>query len=313
MLIELCMLGPIELYVAGRAVALGPPKRRAMLAALAMERDQPVSLDRLSGAVWAGLPPRSAVANLRTHAASLRRVLGDRIVAVSGGYRMRIDASEVDAYEFLQLAEEGRSALRGDDPRTAARCLTKALALWRAAAAGEGLPRGTCLDVQFAELDEQRLNVFEDLVEARLALAEHDEVLPALRQHVARHPLRERAWGHLMLALYRAGDLAAALQAYRGARTTLHDELGVKPGPELAAMHRAMLERSPSLALRTDKPVAARTVVRLAASRARRPRQRLGPDIFDLVGRAEALAAELVALAAAMKATTRAHDSAGRP
>ncbi|MDT5025580.1 MAG: hypothetical protein QOE61_2006 [Micromonosporaceae bacterium] len=327
MLIELRLLGSVELYVGGHAVALGPAKRRAMLAALALERNQLVSLDRLGKAVWAGLPPRSAVANLRTHAAALRRILGDRIVAVSGGYQLRAEASEVDAYAFLQLAEEGRAALGADDPRTAARRLTVALGLWRGAAAGEGLPHGTRLDVQFEGLDEHRLKVFEDLVEARLSLAEHDKVLPALRQHVACHPLRERARGQLMLALYRSGELAAALEAYHNARTTLGDELGVEPGPELVAMHRAMLERSPALSPRTlspgpaslgplssgplspwplpprtSEPAAVSNAALQAAAGAPLARRRLGPDIVDLAGRAEVLAAELAALAAAMQA-----------
>ncbi|MER7333986.1 MULTISPECIES: AfsR/SARP family transcriptional regulator [unclassified Micromonospora] len=117
---------------------------------------------------------------------------------------------------------------------------------WRGTA-GDGLPRHTALDSRWASLEEQRLNVFEELTEARLAAGKHGEVLPELREHLASHPLRERAWGQLMLALYRCGDVPAALDAYRDARTRMDEQLGMEPGEQLADLHRAILDRAPEV------------------------------------------------------------------
>ncbi|MGK5441501.1 BTAD domain-containing putative transcriptional regulator [Micromonospora sp. URMC 105] len=228
-------------------VTPGAAKRRAVLAGLAMEANQSVSLPRLAGMVWADIPPASAVANLRSHAAGLRRELGDRVVARPNAYQLRLSPHELDVTEFHRLAEEGRALLATADPAGAVTTLTAALAHWRGAS-GDGLPRGTVLDSRWASLDEQRLQVFEELAEARLAAGEHGQLLPQLRVHLAAHPLRERAWGQLMLALYRCGDVPAALTVYRDARAILDEELGIEPGAELANLHRAMLERASELA-----------------------------------------------------------------
>lgn len=196
--------------------------------------------------VWADDAPASAVANLRSHAAGLRRVLGDRLVARPNAYELRLAPHELDVIEFQRLAEEGRSRLATEDPMGAIPTLTTALAHWRGAA-GDGLPRGTALDNRWASLDEQRLQVFEELAEARLAAGKHGDLLSELRGHLAVHPLRERAWGQLMLALYRCGDVPAALTVYRDARATLDEQLGIEPGDELAALHRAILDRAPEV------------------------------------------------------------------
>src|SRR6266536_1051026 len=296
---QLRLLGYVELYVDRTPVRSGPAKRRAALAALALDANQPVSLDRLIEAVWAGLPPRSAVANLRTHIAALRRLLGDRIVAVPGGYLLRVNAGEVDVHGFQQLTESGRVALDAGDADLAVRHLTAALGLWHGDAAGEGLPRGTHLDVRFASLDEGRLNAFEDLVEAKLALAEHGDVLPGLRQHLAHHPLRERAWGQLMLALYRGGDVAAALTAYQAARGALREQLGVEPGAALVALQRAVLERDPALSPALPEAGAAAGI-----SGPWRSLRQLPLDTADIAVRAAELAEELAAFAAAIRRST---------
>jgi DNA-binding SARP family transcriptional activator len=300
--LQLCLLGNVELYVGGHLAGLGPAKRRAMLAALALEADQPVSLTRLVEAVWVGPAPRSAVANLRTHATALRRILGDRIVAVPGGYRLHLGREQVDAYEFLRMAERGRRALGTGDALQAMLQLTAALGLWRGANAGDGLSRGTWLDPHFAGLDEQRLRALEDLVEARLALADHRDVLPTLRQHLARHPLRERAWGQLMLALYRADDSAGALETYQSARAALRDQLGVEPGPDLTALQHAILQRDPALAPPPVRPPAPIASAPGLGACARRPAGQLRPYAARLADRAEELAAELAELAVAMRA-----------
>jgi DNA-binding SARP family transcriptional activator len=298
---QLRLLGTVELYDEGRAIVVGPAKRRAVLAALALEPNQPVSLDQLAAAAWTGYPPRSAVANLRTHAASLRRILGGRLQAVPGGYRLRVKDGEVDVHEFLRLAHDGRAALGSGAARAAVHPLATALGLWHGTGAGRGLPGGTFLDAHFAGLDRQRLEAVEDLIEARLALAEHGEVLSVLREHLAHHPLRERAWGQLMLAEYRAGDAAAALAAYHHARDALRDQLGVDPGPDLTALQTAILNRDPALSGRAPEPgyaVPASNVRRLPGQPPGQPQ----PDAADLVRRAEELAAQLATFAAAMRA-----------
>ncbi|MGC4897415.1 BTAD domain-containing putative transcriptional regulator [Micromonospora sp. DT31] len=196
--------------------------------------------------VWSDHPPTSATANLRTHAAGLRRTVGDRLLARPQAYELRLAPHELDVTEFQRLAAQGRSLLTSTDPAGAIDTLASALAWWRGPS-GDGLPRGTALDNRWAALDEQRLQVFEELAQARLAAGEHAHILPDLRAHLAAHPLRERAWGHLMLALYRCGDVPAALTVYRDARAVLDEQLGLEPGAELARLHRAMLDRDPEL------------------------------------------------------------------
>ncbi|MER7415776.1 AfsR/SARP family transcriptional regulator [Micromonospora peucetia] len=247
MKLQIRLLGGVELCVDDQIVTPGAAKRRAVLAGLALEANRSVSLRRLADMVWSDVPPASAVANLRSHAAGLRRVLGDRLVARPNAYELRLSPHELDVTEFHRLTSEGRALLRTTDPASAVGTLTAALAHWRGAS-GDGLPRGTALDNRWASLDEQRLQVFEELAEARLAAGEHGHLLPELRGHLAAHPLRERAWAQLMLALYRCGDVPAALTVYRDARTTLDEQLGIEPGEELSTLHHAMLDRAAELA-----------------------------------------------------------------
>src|SRR5262245_60954766 len=243
---EFHVLGPVELLREHRVVSLGPAKRRAMLTALALDANRPVSLTRLAEALWSGSPPRSATANLRTHAAALRRVLNGRLVGRDRAYQLRIEPGELDAAEFARLAAAGRSALAGGDMPTAVSRLAAALAQWRGTAT-EGLPRGTALDARLLALEEQRLDVFEDYAHARLASHADPDLVTELRRHLGQHPLRERAWGQLMVLLYRSGNVAAALAAYADARAALTEQLGIEPGQELTNLLRAVLDRDPAL------------------------------------------------------------------
>jgi DNA-binding SARP family transcriptional activator len=280
------VLGSIELDRDGVGVPMGPVKRRAMFAALALEANRPVSLGRLCAAVWSGVPPASAVANLRTHAAALRRHLGDRLVARQGGYLLRVEVGELDVDRFTTLAARGRSALADGDFATAAASLTAALDTWRGAV-GDDLPTGTSLARRFVALEDQRLSVLEDCVQARMAVEPYADVVPELRRHLAGHPLRERAWGQLMLALYRSGDPAAALAAYGQARAVFRDDLGVELGPELRALQQAVLTRAAHL----SPPSAVHPAgERRSGRRPGAPRQ-LPPHPAVFIGRADALAA----------------------
>ncbi|MFD2767081.1 AfsR/SARP family transcriptional regulator [Micromonospora eburnea] len=248
--LQIRLLGPVEVFTGGQDVTPGGAKRRAVLAGLALEANRPVSLTRLAGMVWSDVPPASAVANLRSHVAALRRTVGPRLIARPQAYELQLTAHELDVTEFQRLAGEGRAMLATHDPVGAIGRLGSALAQWRGAC-GDGLPRGTALDNRWASLDEQRLQVFEELAEARLAAGQHAQMLAELRGHVAAHPLRERAWAQLMLVLYRCGDVPAALAVYQDARAVFSEQLGIEPGGELTGLHRAVLDRAPELSWTT--------------------------------------------------------------
>lgn len=251
------LLGPVEVRRNGRPVPLGSPKQRALLTALLLESNRVVSIDRLVMAVWDEEPPRSAVANVRTYINRLRGTLGEgeRLAARPPGYVLTVHAGELDVNEFADALRQGRQALSAGRPETALRHLTAALTRWRGAPA-EDVPRSAALGPRLDALAEQRCLALEAQAEARLMLGEHADAVPELRETVAAHPARERLWGSLMLALYRTGDSAAALSAYGQARTFLAEELGVEPGPELAELHRSMLNRDPALG--AVSPLAAR-------------------------------------------------------
>ncbi|BBH69350.1 hypothetical protein ACTI_60350 [Actinoplanes sp. OR16] len=278
------LLGPVELRGEDGPVDPGPAKRRAVLAALALHADRPVTLNRLTDLLWAGEPPASAVANIRNHVAALRRTVGDRLVSRLGAYQLVLAPHELDVTEFQQLADRGRAALAAGEATRAEPELAAALRLWRGPA-GSGLPAGAGLDALLAGLEADRQRVLEDLIDARLDLGYAGELVPPLRDHLAGHPLRERAWAQLMLALYRTGDLAAALSAYRQAQSELRSQLGVDPGRELADLHAAMLDRAPRL-----DPWARQSVRRGRAAAVEVPRE-LPPDPPFLDGVDEATAA----------------------
>jgi DNA-binding SARP family transcriptional activator len=294
---DMRILGSVELLDGREEIALGPPKRRAMFAALALEHDHPVPLNQLVEALWVDSPPTSAVANIRTHAARLRRGLGDRLVARPRAYLLKVLPGELDVDRFDDLAEHGRCALGQGDPATAAGLLGDALSCWRGPA-GDGLVGGTALERRFVAMDEQRLGVVEDRVEALLRLGRHAEAVTDLRRHLARHALRERAWGQLMLALYRSGNAAAALTAYLDARAALRNQLGVEPGPALNGLQRAILDRDPALSDPIDgrdRSVSTGSPPALAVPHELPPY----PAIF--VGRGDALAELSHALRVAMR------------
>ncbi|WP_073839174.1 AfsR/SARP family transcriptional regulator [Micromonospora sp. CB01531] len=285
----------MEVLINGEEVTPSGANRRAVLAGLALEANRPVALNRLAGMVWSDAPPASAVANLRSHVAVLRGMLGARLVAHRNAYELRLAAHELDVTEFQRLAGEGCSMLATPDPLGAIRMLASALAQWRGAS-GDGVPRGTALDNRWASLDEQRLQVFEELAEARLAAGQHALLLAELRRHLAAHPLRERAWGQLMLALYRCGEVPAALVVYRDARAVLNEQLGIEPGEALTSLHRAMLDRAPELSPATPSgPLVMPAVETRSAAGWAVPRE-LPADLVTVVARVREAADVVAAL-----------------
>lgn len=251
------LLGPVELYHDGSAIDLSSTKVRLMLTALALAPNKVVSFEALGEVLWDGGPPVSARSNVRTYATALRRVLDqgsrNRLVSRGGGYLLATAPEELDVHVFSRLAEIGRRALAEGEPASARTHLRQALGLWRGHA-GEGLPPRRALAGHLDALAEQRLLAEEDLLEAELAVGRHAEQVGVARRLVTDHPLRERCWAALMLALYRSGDVAAALEAFTEARNRLVDGLGLEPGPRLQQLHSAMLNRDSAL---LAQPVAA--------------------------------------------------------
>ena len=279
------VLGPVAVWTAdGEPVPVLGVKVRALLAVLLVHEGRPVPAARLIDALWGEHLPGDPAGTLSGKVTQLRRALeraepGARRLVASPppGYRLRIDADAVDAVRFRALAARARETA---DPRARARLLSDALALWRGPAfadfADESFAR-----IAAARLTEERLGALEDHAEARLALGEHTELVAELAELLAAHPLRERLRAAHMRALYRSGRPGEALASYEELRLRLADELGLDSGPDLVALHRAVLARDPALDA-PAQPVRSTTV---------RPRANLPAAFSELIGREEAVAA----------------------
>jgi DNA-binding SARP family transcriptional activator len=247
--IELRVLGPIEARVGGASIELGPPKQRALLVHLLLHANKAVSTERLIDELWPEDPPETARHAIQVYVSGLRKALGDpaRIAAHGRSYALRLEPRELDLERFRSLVDDARAQL-GLDPAATTRRLHEALSLWRGRALadldGEPAVRDIVLD-----LEEERLDATELRVEAELALGRHTAVVPELERLLSEHPARERLYGHLMLALYRSGRQADALDVYRRARTRLGEELGLEPSPRLRGLQASVLRQDPSLAV----------------------------------------------------------------
>ncbi len=241
------VLGPVEVGVAGASLALGPPRQRALLGVLVLHRGELVLSDRLVDALWDHDPPRTASHSVQSYVSGLRGVLGaDRIETRGSGYVLHAACEEVDACRFEGLMTEGLRAAESGDPETAVQVLAQALEWWR----GDPLmdvPAGVSLAGELARLDELHLRAVETWAEAQITLGRHEDVLPELERLTVTYPLRERLWGHRLLALYRAGRPADALRAYQQLRTRLVEELGVDPSAELESLYERILLQDPHL------------------------------------------------------------------
>ncbi|MFI0405838.1 AfsR/SARP family transcriptional regulator [Actinomadura sp. 3N508] len=233
-----------------RALEPTPLKLQVVLAVLLRNANKAVSDDLLADALWDDRPPRSAAANLRMYVHTLRRTLGapERIARLASGYALTVRPGELDAQRFTDLVGRGREATESGDVSTAHSMLSEALELWRGAAY-EGLCECRALRDEAVRLDELRLGTVEDRISAALDLGRHTELVSELRVLAAEHPLRERFRAQLMLALYRSGRQAEALQVYRDTRRTLTEELGIEPGAALRRLEAAILANDPSLDL----------------------------------------------------------------
>ena len=237
---EFRILGTLEIRDgAGRLLAPPRRKQRLLLVVLLLRANTPVSTESLLDLLWPDTAPASARANLQSYVSDLRRLLHaaepadpPRLHREPGGYRLRAGPQELDAAVFETLADQGRQALAEQRHATAAERLAQALARWRGPIL-EDLPLPAALQPEIERLEELRMMVLEDSIQARLGLAEPAVLAAELAELTARHPLRERLWAQLMLALYRAGRQADALDAYQRIYRLLDQDLGVQPGPAL--------------------------------------------------------------------------------
>ncbi|WP_169983960.1 BTAD domain-containing putative transcriptional regulator [Microbispora sp. H10836] len=254
---EFHVLGPLSVTRDGRPVPVdGAPKLRLTLAALLSRAGQPVSVDWLIAAVWGDRPPASARRNVHLYIHQLRRAYGAHVLpGRPGGYAIVTDA--LDATRFRGLAAQASAALEQGDLESARDRLRAALNLWRGPAFAEFADCPLVAD-EARRLEESRLTAYERLAETELALGRHAEVAAELADLIEEHPYRESLHGHLMLALYRSGRQAEALEVFRRARDLLNAQLGIEPGPVLRRLHEAMLRGDedllPALAPAAERP-----------------------------------------------------------
>ncbi|MEV1002861.1 BTAD domain-containing putative transcriptional regulator [Nonomuraea sp. NPDC050202] len=253
------VLGPLAVWTdAGETVTIPGLKVRALLVDLLVHEGHPVSVDRLVDDLWGAEPPANPAGALQVRVSQLRKAFEDAepggknlVVSRAPGYLLRADEGAVDAVRFADLLARAEAT---DSPRTKAGLLADALALWRGPAyadfADEEYTRSAV-----HRLEEQRLSALEQHAEARLELGEHGLLVGELGDLVDRHPLRERLRAVHMRALYRAGRQSEALASFGELRERLADELGLDPGPELVALHQAILGQDPALSVPADRPV----------------------------------------------------------
>jgi DNA-binding SARP family transcriptional activator/streptogramin lyase len=280
------ILGPLEIHDGAAEVALRGGQQRKLLAILLLHGSEVVSSDRLIDELWAGKPPGTAAKALQGYVSSLRKQLGpETIETVGAGYRLKLAADQVDVHEFEELLAEARPLERGP----AATKLQEALALWRGPALAD-FAYDDFAQREIERLEELRQAGIERRINLELALGHHDDLVPELEALVRAHPLHERLRGHLMVALYRSGRQAEALDVYADGRTVLLDELGLEPSEELQALQRAILAHDPSLAAppRVDTPKAAGTG-RPPDRRLRRPLVLAAVGLAILAGAATAV------------------------
>ena len=301
--LRVAVLGPVRAWRGDAELELGASQRRAVLGLLAVRANQVVPRDDLIDGLWGEELPASAVNALHVHVSRLRATLEPQrahrapsrvLLATGAGYELRLTPGQLDAEAFAQRLAQARVACGTGDLAAAAALFDAALTLWQGAAlAGIG---GPWAQIFRAGLGEQRLAAIEEHVEVMLALGRHAEAAQQLVELVREHPLRERFAGQLMLALYRSGRQAEALNAFADARRVLVGELGIEPGPQLRALHARILAADPGLDTAPGLDAAPGLDTAPAATTARRAPGRSAPaqlpaDVAAFTGRSGELAA----------------------
>jgi len=253
--LEFRILGPLEVIRGSQVLPLGSPKQRALLGFLVLHTNEPVARERLIEELWGDTAPRTVNAVLNVYLSKLRRLLadgtGDQLLLThAAGYVLRIPPEGLDVRRFEALLEQGRRELASGNAEPASLTLRDALALWRGPALAD-LAFAPFAQTEIARLEELRLTALEARIEADLALGRQDSLVAELETLVAAHPYREGMRAQQMLALYRSGRQAEALETYRHARRTFSEELGIEPGRRLQELEGAILRHDSSL----DAPV----------------------------------------------------------
>jgi DNA-binding SARP family transcriptional activator len=243
-MLEFRILGPVEVWNDGAQLQLGGPKQRAVLALLLLDAGRVVSTDRLIDALWGERPPTTATTSLQNFVSQLRKLVGpDLLVTKSPGYQLRLEPEQLDFERFrlhVEAAKRERADQRSDK-------LREALALWRGPALADLAFEPFAIG-ESARLEELRLAALEERIDADLESGRHAELVGELEALVREHPMREQLGRSLMLALYRSGRQAEALQIYHDTRRAL-DELGIEPSAALQRLHGAVLRHDPLLDL----------------------------------------------------------------
>ena len=254
--LDIRILGPLEIGSGAKRLTFGGEKRGALLALLLLNANHVVSVDQLIDEVWGDEPPASGAKAVQVRVSQLRKAfveagIGELISTRPPGYVIELGTKDLDLNRFESLVAESDQAIANSDPARAAELLREALGLWR------GSPLAEFGSSPFARLgrerlEELRLGAVERRLEADLALGRHADLVGELESLIAAHPFRERLRAQLMLALYRSGRQADALDAFRAARRELMDELGLEPSTSLLQLERAILQHDPKLLLEPE-------------------------------------------------------------
>jgi DNA-binding SARP family transcriptional activator len=242
---EFNILGPLEVWDNGNLLPLGGSKQRALLAVLILHANEVVAADRLMEDLWGERQPTSGAKALHVYVSQLRKVIGEnRVLTRAPGYMLHLDPEELDLTRFQRLREKADTSA----PQEASSVLREAIALWRGAPLAD-VAYESFAQSEIARLEELRTTAIEQRIEMDLALGKHAELVGELDALVREHPLRERVRAQLMVALYRSGRQAEALDAYNDARQALVEELGIEPSTSLRELHQKILRQDPALEL----------------------------------------------------------------
>ncbi|GAB3966238.1 BTAD domain-containing putative transcriptional regulator [Plantactinospora veratri] len=302
-MIDIRLLGPMQVLIDGSPMPSGPPKQKAVLAMLAIRPGRLVTVEELIDELWPEAAPASAVANTRGYAASLRRIF-DRLNSTKGllvrcgpGYQLRAEPDDIDLLGFEAECERAGEAVAAGGLSDADDLFCRAEQRWRGPMLS-GVPLGPVLSARRTSAIEQRLGLVEQWAELCLATGRPRQAITMLREHLRANPLRERGHALLIRAHYEDADVPAALNAFATARALLIDQLGIDPGEELERLHKAVLNRDLPITLRVETrssvPVRATdpTVVspiRRADRASEAPTSWLPRPLADFTGRTDAV------------------------
>jgi DNA-binding SARP family transcriptional activator/Flp pilus assembly protein TadD len=282
---EFRLLGPVEAVINGESVNIVAPRQQIILALLLLEAGNVVSVDRIVDALWSDAPPTTARSQVYITVSALRRHIGEAVIVTQPpGYIIKTPPGTCDVARFDELIASAVKEASEQRIPEAVRALRAALALWRGPAL-DGV-QSEVIEAAATRLNERRISAYQDCVDLELRLGQHQEIIGELTELVSKFPLNEHIRGQLMLALYRAGRQADALDVFRAAREVLHDELGLDPGAELSRLAQAILAQDPQL-----NPPTPQHPVRHPGKVATTPVPRQLPrTIADFTGREDILA-----------------------